>query len=770
MTQIRERRPGRSKTATVSAPESAAVRLGQQLWTGNGAAIALLDKGDRIACVNAAFIDLLGYPETDVVGRPCTDLFHPPQPDLGDLSGAVIVKLRHRSGASVSACIQRHDIAPANADGGSGALLITRIRSVAAVQPPETLFDIIRDEIQEQVVLVDTVGRVMYCNEAFARAVGADTPSIINHPVDQLMRHEDHARFRTSMTRARNGERFSEVFTLSKSPGQPSSWLYTTFIPYGPLLDGETVFVILALDITKARDLEERHKITQARYEELLSSVLDAVISTDENGVIVSFNPAAEKLFGYTEKELLGLSLNMLLPPRTRAGHKALMRGYAASGDGGRGMANFREVQGVTKSGKNVYLEIAISQMLNANETRLTAIVRDVTQRRQLETQINHLDKMRAIGQLVAGIAHDFNNVMAVIAGSAEMGVEDFQKKEPARRLFDRILVSARLGKDITAKLLSFSRDENQVPQRVDLRHLFRELSEMMVQVVPINIIVETYVEKGCWCLLADVSQLQNALLNLVINARDAMPRGGRLSVSARNSPSYVLVDQRGSKRALDMVELAVADNGCGMTPEVKQRALEPFFTTKSAGQGNGLGLATVFGVVQRSGGSMDIDSELAKGTTIRLYFPRADRTNPLARSRVVQDGPVTGKRLLIVEDNTPLRITVAEQLRKRGLTVFEAETTAQAREQFSAHGDVDILLTDYRLGEATTGSELAVELRAAKANLCVIIMTGYLELSGARDAPAGTVFLTKPVAIQDLMSNIQRLLTSAVGPTVAAG
>lgn len=754
----------------MGAPESVASKLGDHLWSGNGAAIALLDNDERITSVNAAFTELLGYAEAEVVGRPCADFFLPPHPDLGHLFGAVIVKLRHRSGAAVPACIQNHALTLSTPENTSGALIISRLRSVGSVQPPETLFDIIRDEIREQVVLVDTAGLVMYCNEAFARAVGVDTAGIVNRPVAELMPHEDPVKFKRCVTRARNGERFSEVFTLTKPAGQPSSWLYTTFMPYGPTLDGQTLFVILALDITKARELEERHKITQARYEELLSSVLDAVISTDENGVIVSFNPAAEKLFGYSEKELIGLSLNMLLPPRTRAGHRALMRGYAASGDGGRGMANFREVQGVTKSGKNVYLEIAISQMLNANETRLTAIVRDVTQRRQLETQIHHLDKMRAIGQLVAGIAHDFNNVMAVIAGSAEMGVEDFQKKEPARRLFDRILVSARLGKDITAKLLSFSRDESHLPQRVDMRQLFRELSELMVQVVPINIIVETYVEKGCWRLLADVSQLQNALLNLVINARDAMPHGGRLSVSARNSPSYVLVDQRGSKRALDMVELAVADTGCGMTPEVKQRALEPFFTTKSAGQGNGLGLATVFGVVQRSGGSMDIDSELAKGTTIRLYFPRADRTNPLARARVVQDGPVTGKRLLIVEDNTPLRITVAEQLRKRGLTVFEAETTAQAREHFSAHGDVDILLTDYRLGETTTGSELAVELRAAKANLCVIIMTGYLELSGARDAPAGTVFLTKPVAIQDLMSNIQRLLTSAVAPPVAGG
>lgn len=494
----------------------------------------------------------------------------------------------------------------------------------------------------------------------------------------------------------------------------------------------------------------------------MLSSVLDAVISTDVNGRIIAANPAAVKLFEYTRAELLDQPLDMLLPKRSRAGHKKLMQGYANSGAAGRGMANFREVQGITKSGREVYLEIAIAQVGLGQDKKLTAVVRDVTERRHLERRVRHLDKMRAIGQLAAGIAHDFNNIMAVISGSSELGIENLGPQDPSRRLFERILASAHLGKDLTGSLLAFARGEVQQLQALDVEGLMETMKSMLARTFDANIVVRCEVAPSCWPLMADRSQLQNVLLNMAINARDAMPNGGTLTLKAKNVSGYTLVDQAGDTRPSDMVEIDVIDTGTGMSEEVRQRALEPFFTTKPAGKGTGLGLATAFGVIQRSGGALEISSELGRGTTMRVFLPRAVATEQAGDALVVNGEDFPVRTVLLVEDNDPLRVTLAEQLERTGFVVHAAATSNEARRLFAAHAEIDVLLSDYRLAEDTTGIDLAAEFRALRPSLSVIIMTGYLEVSATRKAPPGVSMLTKPVPFQDLLKELRRSLAPA--------
>ena len=314
--------------------------------------------------------------------------------------------------------------------------------------------------------------------------------------------------------------------------------------------------------------------------------------------------------------------------------------------------------------------------------------------------------------------------------------------------------------------MLTFARGDAQQLQALDTAFLLADLGEMLHRTFDANIRVEVDFDPACWHLLADQSQLQNALLNLAINARDAMPHGGVLTIYGRNCPSYLLVDQGGLSSHVDMVEIDITDTGCGMTEEVRQRALEPFFTTKAAGKGTGLGLATAFGVVQCSGGALEIVSEIDRGTTIKVFLPRARAVVREQKALRLLD-TATSRVVLLVEDNLPLRETLCAQLSGAGFIVLDAGTAAEARSLFTANPSIEVLVSDYRLAEEMNGLQLASDLQGLRPGLSVIIMTGYLELSAARDAPPEYIMLTKPVPIDDLIGYIRRPLAALPGVAV---
>ncbi len=751
-------------------------QLNSLMWQTDALAIVTLDvAGNFIAC-NPAAEAMLGYASDELAGRHASAFSADPTATPEILANRFrlqvsssetpkAIKLRHKSGKIVS-CFGRvfsieDPLDPRVAYLGIGI----NVSDAEGLRIRNKLLDTMWNQVQERVAVINGQGRFTYCNQQFAKAFHRPQAEIVGHPLEDLFQGDEWEAARLAIARARAGEQFSEVVQLRDPLNGTSRWVQRSFSPF--VTEGaEAGSVIgIALDITDSRIAELAQRATEAQYEQLLKSVLDAVITTDENGLIVASNPATEKLFGYDRNELHGQSLDILLPKRARSGHRRLMEGYASSNDGGRGMANFREVKGLTKTGKEVSLEIAIAQTGKAGGKHLTAIVRDVTERGNLEKRVRHLDKMRAIGQLAAGIAHDFNNVMAVISGSSELGLERLQDSAQSRRMFERILDSSRLGKDLTAKLLTFARGDAQQLQALDTSFLLADLGEMLSRTFDANVHVDVEFGPDCWHLLADQSQLQNALLNLAFNARDAMANGGNLTIHAHNCPEYLLVDQSGLSRHVDMVQIDITDTGCGMSEEVRQRALEPFFTTKPTGQGTGLGLATAFGVVQRSGGALEIVSEIDRGTTIKVFLPRAvtaARARPAQRDR----GSAASRVVLLVEDNAPLRVTLREQLTGAGITVYDAGTAAEARSLFTANTSIEVLVSDYRLAEETTGLQLASDLQGLRPELSVIIMTGYLELSAARDAPSDYVMLTKPVPIDELIGYIRRPLVAF--PSVA--
>ena len=368
-------------------------------------------------------------------------------------------------------------------------------------------------------------------------------------------------------------------------------------------------------------------------------------------------------------------------------------------------------------------------------------VAREVTEERRLAAQLNQAQKMQAVGQLAGGVAHDFNNVLATVMLSAELLKSRAQQRDQQVAL-DRILTAARSATELTGKLLYFARQQPTNPAYVDVAEAVHRVLDLLAGTIGSTIEVDTDVE-GCPPVMIDPTHLEQVLLNLVINARDAMPAGGRLSVSAMRAPIGSRLD--GTVVAADSVALIVADTGVGMSDEVRERALEPFFTTKGAGVGTGLGLSTVHGIVTDAGGQMSIHSELGLGTSVQVELPVAQTGAAVADPVPEAPHKGQGERVLVVEDQEDLRASIAEILTAAGYQVTATDDGGEALRLMAGDVAVDLVLSDVVM-PGTTGPELALSLSATHPGTPVILMSGYTGgVLAAHGVLADATVLSKP-------------------------
>ena len=385
------------------------------------------------------------------------------------------------------------------------------------------------------------------------------------------------------------------------------------------------------------------------------------------------------------------------------------------------------------------------------------AVLRDVTKQRDLETKLNQSHKMEAIGRLAGGVAHDFNNLLVVIHSYAELLREELLD-DGKRDDLDEILAAARRAAALTKQLLAFSRSEPVQPTELRLSEVVSGIEKMLRRIIGENIELITDIAPSLGVVRADAGQLDQVILNLSINARDAMPGGGQLNISTQNVSFNAEQDARTDMPPGEYVMLAVTDSGTGMGLETQRRIFEPFFTTKDVGQGTGLGLATVYGIVQQSGGQIRVYSQLGHGTAFKIYFPRLDEV-PTAGDLQSDEAPVaTGSgTLLIVEDDSAVRQVAARVLRNRGYTVLEARRPSEARRICAEHGTaIDLLLTDVIMPECT-GTELARELSLLHPHMRVVYMSGYPGGAASRLGALGpgAAYLEKPFSPTTLAEKI---------------
>jgi PAS domain S-box-containing protein len=402
----------------------------------------------------------------------------------------------------------------------------------------------------------------------------------------------------------------------------------------------------------------------------------------------------------------------------------------------------------------------------NGEPLYLLGFCEDITDRKAMEQQLRQAVKMEAVGQLTGGIAHDFNNLLGVIIGNLDLMIERIKPDKPVKDLIDEALDGALRGAELVQRLLAFSRKQPLQPAAIDLNERLPEIAKMLRRTLGENIELKLNCGADLSPALADASQTDEAILNLAINARDAMPHGGTLTIETAN---VHLDDDYASHHvevtAGDYVLLAVSDTGTGMTAEILDRAFEPFFSTKGVGKGSGLGLSMVYGFVKQTGGHVKIYSEVGFGTTVKIYLPRAEAKHHAdAPAESVQAIAAKGHELiLVVEDNEQMRIVTLKQLSELGYRTLAAENAQAALAVLHEHPEIDLLFTDIVMPGGMTGCDLARQARSLRADLKILLTSGYTAqavVNGCHDLE-GLELLNKPFRKRDLAMKLRQILDS---------
>ncbi|OJY73486.1 MULTISPECIES: PAS domain-containing sensor histidine kinase [unclassified Rhizobium] len=516
-------------------------------------------------------------------------------------------------------------------------------------------------------------------------------------------------------------------------------------------------------DISHLKQIQADLAAREAHLRSILATVPESMIVIDEAGSIASFSTAAEKLFGYSAEEVHGQNVSMLMPSPDREAHDGYLSHYLTTGER-RIIGYGRVVSGQRKDGTIFPMELSVGEAIASGKRIFTGFVRDLTSRHKIEEELRQSQKMEAIGQLTGGLAHDFNNLLTVISGNLEM-IETRLQDTKLLPLVSEAQAAAEDGAKLTAQLLAFGRRQPLNPKLMDVGSFVSGFSDLLRRTVGEAIELRTVITGATNEALVDGSQLQNALLNLAINARDAMPRGGLLSIEiSRQRLDADYARMYPEVRTGEYVLIAVTDTGVGMSTETKERAFEPFFTTKGMGAGTGLGLSMVYGFAKQSGGLVQLYSEIGQGTSIRIFLPAQKARSTIESTRADTDKkpdiPQGFERILVVEDDARVRRVTVSRLLDAGYNVIEASNGAEALALFQENHDIALLFTDVVMPGGMAGDELAHKVRALRPEIKVLFTSGYAEptIAGRELAEAGS-WLKKPYTARQLAIRLRELL-----------
>jgi two-component system cell cycle sensor histidine kinase/response regulator CckA len=508
-----------------------------------------------------------------------------------------------------------------------------------------------------------------------------------------------------------------------------------------------------------------RDLTAKRRNDELLQSVLnhtlDGIISIDELGTVSLINRAGETLFGRPASEVVGQNIKILMPDPYHSEHDGYLANYKRTGEA-QIIGSGREVLGLRKDGATFPLDLAVTEFQLDNQRHFVGIVRDVSERKKLEAQLRQSQKMEAFGQLAGGVSHDFNNLLTVISGYSDLLLTKLSSDDPKKRMVDQIHRAAERAAALTRQLLAFSRQQVLEAKIVDLNVVVTDVEKMLRRLIGEDVQITTVLTPGISSVRVDPGQMEQVIMNLAVNARDAMPQGGKLTIEtgeAQLDETYAKTHPEA--RPGRFVVVAISDGGCGMPPEVKVRIFEPFYTTKGVGKGTGLGLAVVHGIVKQSGGNIDVYSEVDIGTTFRIYLPAMEQpvtASPAEAPEIALRGSET---ILLVEDEESLRDFARLALEERGYTVLSApEGLAALQLMESGRQAIDLLLTDVVM-PGMGGRRLAETLVDRHPELKVLFMSGYTDDAVVRHGVLqdNVEFLQKPFSPNSLVHKVRDVL-----------
>ena len=636
----------------------------------------------------------------------------------------------------------------------------------------------ILETIPDAIVGVDKTGTIVQVNKQTELLFGYTHDELIGKPVEMLIperirqEHDQHRANFAEHPRVRQMGAGLDLYGKRKDGSE-----FSVEISLSPVNTEEGLLVLSAIrDVSARKKIEEElrkaHQELGARtdrqlyeYRTQLASIIDssedAIVGKDLNGIITSWNRGAQSIYGYSADEMMGRSVTILAPDDRSDEIPAILNKIR----NGETVSHFESVR-VTKDGRHLNISLTISPIRDTDGTIVGASVigRDITANKRAEEQLRQAQKMEAIGRLAGGVAHDFNNILGIITACGELLQSRIAAQTGATQYLDNIRKAADRGATLTRQLLVFSRQQVVQPTVLDLNQRLRETSKLLrplmgddVEIVIVNRAPSSLVE-------ADPVQLDQVVLNLAVNARDAMAKGGKLILET----SIVDLDeelaaQHSPLQVGKYVLLVVSDTGSGMDQVTAGRIFEPFFTTKEIGKGTGLGLAVVYGIVRQSGGHILVYSEPSRGTTFKIYLPSAEDKIQAATDRDAAPLPARreGTRILLVEDDEIMRMLTREMLQEHGYSVLEAKDGQQAFElAFGNNERIDVLLTDVVM-RGLSGPELVRQLTSSRPTMKIVFMSGYTgELLGGHDIfQQGTRFLEKPFTRATLLQTLEEAL-----------
>lgn len=619
---------------------------------------------------------------------------------------------------------------------------------------------------REGIWMVGPDERVGYANKRLAEMGGYDISELMGRSIYEFLPPEEQEMSRRIRDAGEIGKAGPREARLLCKDGS-YIWVLSSVVPIYSAEGALEGAVGMLMDITDRKHALDELRSKQIALEtaldingSIIDSALDVVCVLNANNKFVSVSKRARDVWGYEPEEMLGRAFrDFLLPER-------IENAVAVSEDikAGRLTPLPTEIQFRRKDGS--FIPMLISVSWNARHGLMFAFLRDLTEQKEIEARLRQSQRLEAIGQLTGGVAHDFNNLLTVILGNAEALVDRLNDDQRSRLLAEMTRTAAERGADLTNRLLAFARRQPLEPQAADINKLVVRMESLVRRMLDEDIEIEVVRGAGLWSAMVDASQLEAAILNLAVNARDAMPDGGRLTIETSNAHiDGLYAEQHLEVAAGQYVLLSVSDSGTGMPPEIASRAFEPFFTTKSVGEGSGLGLSMVYGFVKQSGGHVKIYSEMGQGTSVKIYLPRSDVDavdEPAARRSA--DDKRGSELILLVEDNDLVRSYVEGQLQSLGYRVIAVENGPKAMEVLRSTGAIDLLFTDVVMPGGLNGRQLAEEARKLYPALKVLFTSGYTENAivhhGRLDR--GVHLLSKPYRRAELAAKVRLVLGEA--------
>ncbi len=630
-----------------------------------------------------------------------------------------------------------------------------------ALRESEQRFRDMADALPETILEMDADGRLTFINRSAFDRWGYTTEDLARglHGLE-LLAPDDRLEARELVARALAGEQVSsEYAALRKNGGR-----FPVLVRMGPIVrDGQTIGVRAVLvDVTDRKRAEDARARSEWRFRSLVKNAIFGIYRSTLDGRFVEVNPALVTMLGYSsERELLSVPVFALYAdPRDR---RILVQRFIKAEH-----VSGVEVEWRRKDGTPIVVRLNGRWVSGDGLPEgFEMIVEDVSGERALEDQLHQAQKMDAIGRLAGGVAHDFNNLLTAILGYTDLLLEQLGSDDPRRRDASEIHKAAERAASLTRQLLAFSRKQVLQPRPVNLGAITANLEPMLRRLINENIELTIEAREGRARVKADPGQIEQVVVNLAVNSRDAMPRGGKLKIATGTVELDAASARTHAAAPGPHVMLEVSDNGCGMTGQVKAHMFEPFFTTKDYGKGTGLGLATVYGIVRQSGGHILVESEVNRGTTIRIYFPAVEEeaADGHAAHALAEEAQRGSGTVLLVEDEPAVGRLASELLKRQGYAVLYASSGEHALALAQNHdATIDLLLTDIVM-PGMSGRELMKQIAVSRPGIKVLYMSGYTEQSIVTEGgekEAGVTFLQKPFTRDTLVQAVRGAIESS--------